>query len=84
MTDEISLLTLVCAILAGLIVIGLMVDWFHRHVQDTRRDHVMYGVERPRLSIAATRRWEKRLAQLHVIDPGEGERVRLIPKENPS
>lgn len=72
---------LVLVILVGVVVIGLVWEAFRRTVSTPRREAYYQAVERPRRSLAESRSWERRLAQLHVINDDGGSRVvRVFPK----
>ena len=88
--ERVPLLTLVCVILAGVIIIGLLIDWFRRsaHIAPPRRlrTHV---TTTPAMSIGKTAAWNKRLSQLHEIDRGApeggyGSSCRLVYPEDQS
>jgi hypothetical protein len=62
-------LDLTVIVLAGLIILGVAFDLFHRVVKP--RQPAPW-------SIAQSRRWEKRLSQLHVIEDSGGESVTVL------
>jgi hypothetical protein len=69
-SDTIPMLSLVCLVLAGLVIVGIAIDWWRKWVdRPWRSSAVRYEASRPHLSMAETARWNKRLAGLHEIDP---------------
>ena len=69
---------LALVIAAGFVIIGITWEIFRRKVLAPRRDAFYQTVTRPRLSVAESRAWERRLANLHVIDDDGGSSVRII------
>jgi hypothetical protein len=65
---EFGLLWLTMAVLSLIIITGVMFEWLGTRAIRPLRTRHGYDPDRPRLSIAETRRWERRLAALHVID----------------
>jgi hypothetical protein len=74
----------VAVCLAGLLIVGLMIDWFRRQVIKTHRPKLWaLDPDRAAMSIAESRRWERRLALLHEIDPPEEGQDRGVPYYGP-
>jgi hypothetical protein len=81
--ERVPMVSLVLLVIAGLIIIGIAIDWWRKWVdRPWRASAVRHEAERPRLSMGETARWNKRLAALHEIDPGHGETVTLITPED--